>query len=102
MTHRRPAFVVQTLGVKTNFPTAPRQFIYPKCESWVKFSDMVALIEAFGFRLSRVSGSHHIYVHADIPELVNLQNVDGQAKPYQIRQLLKLVERYNLLLEDDA
>ena len=34
MTHRRPAFVVQTLGVKTNFPTAPRQFIYPKCESW--------------------------------------------------------------------
>jgi len=68
----------------------------------VKFSDMVALIEAFGFRLSRVSGSHHIYVHADIPELVNLQNVDGQAKPYQIRQLLKLVERYNLLLEDDA
>lgn len=36
MTHRRPAFVVQTLGVKTNFPTAPRQFIYPKCESWAK------------------------------------------------------------------
>lgn len=68
----------------------------------VKFSDMVTLVKAFGFRLSRVSGSHHIYVHADIPELVNLQNVDGQAKPYQIRQLLRLVERYNLLLEDDA
>ena len=68
----------------------------------VKFSDMVVLVEAFGFRLSRVSGSHHIYVHPDIRELVNLQDVDGQAKPYQIRQLLKLVERYNLSLEDDA
>lgn len=67
-----------------------------------KFSDMVTLVEAFGFRLSRMSGSHHIYVHPDIRELVNLQDVDGQAKPYQIRQLLKLVERYNLSLEDDA
>jgi hypothetical protein len=26
--------------------------------------------------------------------------VDGQAKPYQIRQFLKLVEQYNLRLED--
>ena len=68
----------------------------------VKFSDMVTLVESFGFRLSRVSGSHHIYVHPDIRELVNLQDVDGEAKPYQIRQLLKLVERYNLSLEDNV
>ncbi len=33
-------------------------------------------------------------------ELVNLQDVDGKAKPYQIRQFLKLVERYNLQLGD--
>jgi hypothetical protein len=32
--------------------------------------------------------------------LVNLQNVNGQAKPYQIRQLLRLIERYNLQMED--
>jgi predicted RNA binding protein YcfA (HicA-like mRNA interferase family) len=62
---------------------------------------MVGLVEAFGFRLSRISGSHHIFVHPDIPELVNLQNVKGQAKPYQISQFLKLVERYNLSLEDE-
>ena len=65
-----------------------------------RFSDMVGLAEAFGFHLSRVNGSHHIFVHPDIPELVNLQNVKGQAKPYQIRQFLKLVERYNLQMED--
>ena len=68
----------------------------------VRFDDTVALAEAFGFRLSRVSGSHHIFVHSDIPELVNLQNVKGQAKPYQIRQFLHLVERYNLRLEDEV
>ncbi len=67
----------------------------------VKFSDMLALVEAFGFHLSRMSGSHHIFFHPGIPELVNLQNVNGQAKPYQIRQFIKLIERYNLQLGDD-
>jgi predicted RNA binding protein YcfA (HicA-like mRNA interferase family) len=38
----------------------------------VRFNDMVALAEAFGFRLSRVSGSHHIFVHPQVRELVNL------------------------------
>jgi len=67
----------------------------------IRFSDMVALVEAFGFRLSRVSGSHHIFVHAEVHELVNLQEVDGKAKPYQIRQFLRLVERYNLELGEE-
>jgi predicted RNA binding protein YcfA (HicA-like mRNA interferase family) len=67
----------------------------------VSFADMVNLVEGFGFRLARTSGSHHIFTHPDIPELVNLQEVGGQAKPYQIRQFLKLVERHNLRLEDD-
>lgn len=66
----------------------------------VAFRDMVALAEGFGFRLARVRGSHHIYAHPDISELINLQDVGGQAKPYQIRQFLRLVERHNLKLED--
>ncbi|MEA1927914.1 MAG: type II toxin-antitoxin system HicA family toxin [Candidatus Auribacterota bacterium] len=61
---------------------------------------MVVLVEGFGFTLSRMRGSHHIFVHQKIPELINLQNVKGTAKPYQVRQFLKLVERYDLLLED--
>jgi len=67
----------------------------------IRFSDMIRLVEGFGFRLSRTEGSHHIFVHSDIPELVNLQEVKGKAKPYQIRQFLKLVERHCLKLEDD-
>ena len=65
----------------------------------VAFGDMVHLVEGFGFTLGRVSGDHHIFVHPRLPELVNLQEVSGQAKPYQIRQFLRLVERYNLKLE---
>ena len=67
----------------------------------VKFSDMVNLVEAFGFRLKRIRGSHHIFTHPATGKLVNLQNVKGQAKPYQIRQFLKLIEQHNLELRED-
>jgi hypothetical protein len=52
-------------------------------------------------KLDRVSGSHHIYIHPHIPDLINLQNVDGKAKPYQIKQLLKIIEQYDLHMKDD-
>lgn len=68
----------------------------------VRFNDLVALVEAFGFRLSRVSGSHHIFTHPDVQELVNLQIKKGKAKPYQVRQFLTLVEQYNLELEEES
>lgn len=67
----------------------------------VAFGDMVTMVEGFGFRLVRTSGSHHIFLHLDVAELVNLQNVNGEAKPYQIRQFLRLVEKYNLRLEEE-
>ena len=66
----------------------------------VAFSDLRNLVEGLGFQPARVKGSHHVFVHPGIPELLNLQDVRGQAKPYQIRQLLRLVERYNLELEE--
>jgi predicted RNA binding protein YcfA (HicA-like mRNA interferase family) len=67
----------------------------------VSFSDMRRLVEAFGFELRRTSGSHHVFVHPDVDELLNLQEARGQAKPYQIRQFLRLLERYALSLEAD-
>jgi predicted RNA binding protein YcfA (HicA-like mRNA interferase family) len=65
------------------------------------FRDLVVLVEAFGFSLRRVSGSHHIFSHPRVPELVNIQNAAGKAKPYQVRQFLLLVERYDLQLEEE-
>src|SRR5438876_6171888 len=51
----------------------------------VRFAEMQRLVEAFGFRLLRVSASHHIYGRDGISEQLNLQEVHGKAKPYQIR-----------------
>lgn len=66
----------------------------------ISFHDMVALVEAFGFNLSRSKGSHFIFSHPQIPELVNLQEKNGKTKPYQVRQFLELVEKYDLELGD--
>jgi predicted RNA binding protein YcfA (HicA-like mRNA interferase family) len=66
----------------------------------ISFAEIVLVVEAFGFQLTRVNGSHHIFLHPGISELVNLQNRNGQAKPYQVRQFLSLVETYNLTLGD--
>jgi predicted RNA binding protein YcfA (HicA-like mRNA interferase family) len=65
----------------------------------LRFNDVAGLVESLGFRLTRVSGSHHIFVHPAVPELLNLQEVNGQCKPYQVRQVLRLMDLYNLRLE---
>jgi predicted RNA binding protein YcfA (HicA-like mRNA interferase family) len=49
----------------------------------VRFADMQGLVEAYGFRLARVRGGHHIFTHPDVDELVNLQQVQG--KPNRTR-----------------
>lgn len=65
----------------------------------VKFRDVLRLAEACGFRITRVRGSHHILTHERIDEQLNLQDVGGEAKPYQIRQLLDLIRQYDLELK---
>jgi predicted RNA binding protein YcfA (HicA-like mRNA interferase family) len=65
----------------------------------VRFKEAVAVAEAFGFKLDRISGSHHIFVHSEVSDLLNLQNIKGKAKPYQLKQLLRIVEKHNLYME---
>ncbi len=67
----------------------------------VRFADAQRLAEALGFELDRVRGSHHIFRHAGTGQRLNLQASGGQAKPYQLRQLLDLVERHALRLKED-
>ncbi len=67
----------------------------------VAFRDLSRLLRALGFELVRMSGSHHVFHHSDIHETLVLQPAkSGDAKPYQLRQLLRLVEQYALRLED--
>ena len=64
----------------------------------VDFKDFIRLVEGFGLKLKRSRGSHFMYARPGVPQLINIQNVGGKAKGYQVRQLLDIVEIYNLPL----
>ena len=68
----------------------------------VRFEVSCRTAELFGFKLRGGKGSHRIYVKEGMREMLNFQNVKGKAKPYQVKQLLKVVERYELLEEEDV
>ena len=65
----------------------------------VRFEKLCKIVEAFGFRFRGGKGSHRIYVQDKVGEMLNFQNVGGKAKPYQVKQFIKIVEEYNLLEE---
>ena len=67
----------------------------------VRFDEICKLAEAFGFKYKGGKGSHVVYSKKGIPDIVNFQNVNGMAKPYQVRQFLKIVEEYSLRLKEE-
>lgn len=61
-----------------------------------RFADLVAYLEATGWRL-RIKGRHHILTRPGVPFLLNLQpEKDGKAKGYQVRQVRTALARLNL------
>ena len=66
----------------------------------VRFEELCRAAELFGFKFRGGKGSHRVYVREGVREILNFQNVKGKAKPYQVRQFLKVIEKYNLLKEE--
>ena len=68
----------------------------------IAFTDFLNLIAGFGFQVTRIRGSHHICSNPMAGATISIQPVHGQAKPYQVREFLKMVRRYNLIPEDES
>jgi predicted RNA binding protein YcfA (HicA-like mRNA interferase family) len=66
----------------------------------VDFRDFIALIEAFGFVHLRTKGSHRSFAHPDCNALLVLQPKGKDAKRYQVREFLGIVEQNGLKLDD--
>ena len=66
----------------------------------VAFADFTSVMEAFGFRLDRINGSHHIFIHEQRKQLISAQPDGKDAKPYQVRQFLTMIERFNVNWEE--
>ena len=63
----------------------------------LQFSELCRLAEAFGFEWVHGEGSHRVYGRVGVREVLVFQaRKGGQAKVYQVQQLLELIERYKL------
>ena len=65
----------------------------------LSFKELQQLAKAAGFLLKRVRGSHHVYIRKGVTEIINIQPKGKMAKPYQVRQVVGLIEKYDLLKE---
>lgn len=65
----------------------------------LSFKRFEGLLVSLGFVLKRQRGSHRMYGHPDVVELVNVQSDGGKAKAYQVRQVLRLVDVYGLKVQ---
>ncbi|MEX0641848.1 MAG: type II toxin-antitoxin system HicA family toxin [Pirellulales bacterium] len=61
----------------------------------IRFGDLCGLLVRFGFT-ERIRGSHHIFTRSDIEEILNLQPNRGKAKPYQVKQVRRVILKYRL------
>ena len=60
----------------------------------IRFSDLCALLRRLGFD-ERIRGGHHIFRKPGV-ERINLQRIGSDAKPYQVRQVRRVILQYEL------
>jgi predicted RNA binding protein YcfA (HicA-like mRNA interferase family) len=65
-------------------------------QSDMLFSDLLFIAESAGFFLDRIKGSHHIMVCEGVDEILTLQPAGKNAKPYQVKQVISIIDRYHL------
>lgn len=65
----------------------------------IAFRDFIMMIEAFGFVHARTKGSHQSFRHPACPRLLVVQPLGKDAKRYQVREFLDMVEEYGLTMD---
>ena len=75
-----------------------RQVLQGTADANIRFEELRSLLSALGFA-ERIKGDHHIFTRPDIAEILNLQPRGSCAKPYQVKQVRKVLVQYKLAEE---
>jgi len=63
----------------------------------VGFGELRTLLLKMGFR-ERIKGSHHIFHKDGVEEIINIQSKKGKAKPYQVKQVRRMIVKHQLTI----
>lgn len=61
----------------------------------IPFDRLCQLLRRLGFA-ERIRGSHHTFTKERVEEILNLQPKGRQAKPYQVKQVRRVILKYRL------
>ncbi len=71
------------------------RILHGSSDANIPFNDLRQLLINLGFA-ERTRGSHHLFRKRGVEEKINLQREGDKAKPYQVRQVRKVILRYHL------
>ena len=98
---RGPLVPVSTDGLRMNSRRLLARILRGEVAN-IAFGDLIQLLLDLGFLETGGRGSHRVFTRLDVRELVNLQNENGEAKQYQVRQVASIIRRYNLNLKESS
>ncbi len=71
------------------------QILRGKSDANIRFDDLCQFLHHLGFD-ERTRGSHHIFRKEGIEDKINLQHDGNKAKPYQVRQVRRVILKHKL------
>lgn len=66
------------------------------CDKNISETDMKYFLNKIGAVHRRTAGSHMQFTIDNIPELINIQPKNGKMKPYQVKEIRNIVNKYRL------
>ena len=64
----------------------------------IRFAELCRLLKSLEFD-ERIKGDHHIFTRNGVEEILNLQPKGSKSKPYQVKQVRRIILKYHLTLE---
>lgn len=61
----------------------------------ILFADLRVVLDRLGFKC-RIKGDHFIYTKDGVEEIINIQPIGNNAKPYQVKQVRNIILKYQL------
>lgn len=62
----------------------------------IRFKELCLLAGHMGFQKRGGKGSHVVYERDGVEEILTFQDHNGMAKPYQVKQMIAVIEKYRL------
>lgn len=72
-----------------------KKILLARSDNNIDFESLCNLMKSLGFSL-RIKGGHYIFYKEGVTEIINLQEKEGKAKPYQVKQIRLIIVKYKL------